>query len=122
MGSEQRPKARVAAVDGLLRNGRYVYALTTICSGSSDALGNVCNMYGVYRSENNGAHWARSGAPALNWKAVAVSSDGQRVVAAAAGNGVHVRMHEWMNGWMPCLYFACPQSKHVQRTSLQSIT
>lgn len=77
-------------------SGQYVYALTPSCpSTTSDRLGNACTVYGIYRSVNNGAFWNRmAGAQALNWRAIATSTDGSRVVAAAAGNGVRVCMDD----------------------------
>lgn len=68
--------------------GQHVFALTTTCSGATDKLGNACSLYGVWRSVDSGASWSRSGAQALNWRAVTASADGRRVLAAAAGNGV----------------------------------
>lgn len=69
-------------------SGQYVYAVTPSCTTNPDKRRNACSMYGIWRSEDQGATWSRSGAQALNWQAVATSADGQRVVAAAAGNGV----------------------------------
>jgi len=43
----------------------------------------------IYISTNSGADWIQSGAPSNNWSAVASSTDGTKLVAAASGDFIY---------------------------------
>ena len=42
-------------------------------------------------STDGGATWFDSGAPSTNWSGLALSADGNRLIAAANGGGIYVR-------------------------------
>lgn len=54
----------------------------------------VNNLNGIYVTTNSGASWAKTSAPAHNWKSVASSSDGLRLVAGIypghSGSGIYL--------------------------------